>query len=415
MDNPDISLWRQRDHQFDDLPTPVKGVVREQLKLPAIYAEKLLPGPRMSVFDLVNMNLPPISSGRDAAAYSNISPTYSFFSPSPPNNDIETLKQVILPPKGLVAKLLIEAKQCWLDGAESLTLPGVSHNLPLWALNFWSDLHLIVYPARVSWGQALTWLQRDDLNLFPDQVRSTCEALATISWSGNLPALSTDRTQFTKSALLNFLSRSWLSDQEIDLMIYLLEAEVKLTLPSRSIHFVDTVLSRKILEVYDADLSGENVYDPKGTTFLHRFGAGLSKNSELAGIFHVNDNHWIAIVVDLSIQDLLYGDPAHLPINSRIVSALQWFLSKHVPSLPPDQLDNGVLPCPEQSLNIDSWSCGIYSFNGLAHYFLKYPLVENTSSPVFGDLARMATLRKIIEKCNKIVNIFLHFALELIN
>ena len=37
-------------------------------------------------------------------------------------------------------------------------------------------------------------------------------------------------------------------------MIYLLEAEVKLTLPSRSIRFVDTVLSRKILEVYDADL-----------------------------------------------------------------------------------------------------------------------------------------------------------------
>ena len=148
MDNPDISLWRQRNHQFDDLPTPVKGFVREQLKLPAIYAEKLLPGTRISVFDFVNMNLPPISSGRDAAAYSNISPTHSFFNPSPPINDIETLKQVILPPKGLVAKLLIEAKQCWLDGAESLTLPGVSHNLPLLALNFWSDLHLIVYPAR---------------------------------------------------------------------------------------------------------------------------------------------------------------------------------------------------------------------------------------------------------------------------
>ena len=220
MDNPDISLWRQRNHQLDDLPIPVKGFVREQLKLPAIYAEKLLPGPRISV-----------SSGRDAAAYSNTSPTHSF-NPSPPINDIETLKQVILPPKGLVAKLLIEAKQCWLDSAESLTLPGVSHNLPLWALNFWSDLHLIVYPARVSWEQALTWLQRDDLNLFPDQVRSTCEALTTVSWSGNLPALSTDRTQFTKSTLLNFLSRSWLSDEEIDLMIYFLEAEVKLTLPN---------------------------------------------------------------------------------------------------------------------------------------------------------------------------------------
>ena len=359
----------------------------------------------MSVFDFVNTDLPPISSGQD---YSNIPPAFSFFSPSPPINDIEILKKVILPPKGLVAKLLDQAKQCWLDGAESLTLPGVSENLPLWALHFWSDLHLIVYPAHVSWVQALNWLQRDDLNLFQDQVRTTCEALATLSWSGNLPALSPDRTQFTKSTLLKFLSRGWLSDAEIDLMIYLLEAEVKLTLPGRNIHFVDTVLSRKILEVYDADLKGENVYDPKGTTFLHRFGTGLSKNSELAGVFHVNDNHWIAIAVDISQQDLLYGDPAHMPINSRIVSALQWFLSKHVPSLTPDQLDSGVLPCPEQSFSIDTWSCGIYSFNALAHYFLKQPLVENTSSPVFGDLARMAMLRKIIEKCNTIVGLFFY-------
>jgi len=164
-------------------------------------------------------------------------------------------------------------------------------------------------------------------------------------------------------------------------------------------------LSRKILEVYDADLTGEKVYDPKGTTFLHRFGAGLSENSELAGIFHVNDNHWIEIAIDVSLQDLLYGDPAQLPINSRIVSALRWFLSQHIPSLPPDQLDDGVLPCPEQSFSIDTWSCGIYSFNGLAHHFLKYPLVQNTSSPVFGDLARMATLRKIIERCNAIVSL----------
>ncbi len=404
MDNPDISSWRQRDHQFNDLPAHVKGFVREQLKLPSIHAETLLPRPRMSVLDLVNMDLPPISSGQDA--YSNIPWTFSFFSPSQPINDIEILKQVIVPPKGLVAKLLDQAKQCWLDGAESLTLPGVSQNLPLWALQFWSDLLLIVYPARVLWEQALTWLQRDDLNLFQDQVRTTCEALATVSWSGNLPALSTDRTQFTKATLLNFLSRGWLSDEEVDLMIYLLEAEVKLTLPGRNIHFVDTVLSRKILEVYDADLTGEKIYDPKGTTFLHRFGAGLSENSELAGIFHVNDNHWIAIAIDVSLEDLLYGDPAQLPINSRIVSALRWFLSKHVPSLPPDQLDNGVLPCPKQSFSIDTWSCGIYNFNGLAHYFLKqYPLVENTSSPVFGDLARMATLRKIIERCNAIVNL----------
>jgi len=236
--------------------------------------------------------------------------------------------------------------------------------------------------------------------------RTKSKSLATLSWSGNLPAPSMNWTQFTKSTLLNFLSCGWLSYEEVDLMIHLLEAEVKLTLPTHNIHFVDTVLSRKILEVYDADLMGEKVYDPKGTTFLHCFRAGLSENSKLAGIFHVNDNHWITIAVDISLQDLLYGDPVQLPINSCIVSALWWFLSKHVPSLPLNQLNNGVLPCPKQSFSIDMWSCGIYSFNGLAHYFLKqYLLVENTSSPVFGDLTQLTMLRKIIERCNTIVSL----------
>ncbi|KIM38034.1 hypothetical protein M413DRAFT_76363 [Hebeloma cylindrosporum] len=356
----------------------------------------------MSVLDLVNMELPPISSGEDA--YSNIAWTFSFFSPSEPVNDIGMLKKVLVPPKGLIAKLLDKAKQCWLDGAESLTLPGVSEKLPLWSLHFWSDLHLIVHPARISWERALTWLQRDELKLFQDQVRATWEALAWVSWSGNLPALSTNRTQFVKSALLGFLSRGWLSDEHVDLMLYLLEAEIKLIHPRRNFHVLTTVLSRRILEVYDETQTGEKVYDPNGTTFLHRFGVGLSKNSELGGIFHVNGNHWVAIAVDITLQDLLYGDPAQLPINTRIVSALRWFLSQHVPSLQdPEELDDGVLPCPLQNFSIDSWSCGMYSFNGLAHYFLKqYPLVENTSDPVFGDLARMGMLRKIIERCNKI-------------
>lgn len=94
MDNPDFSSWRQKKHVFNDLPAHVKGHVREQLKVPTIHSETLLPNSRMSVLDLVNMDLPPISSGQDA--YSNISWTFSFFSPSEPINDIAILKKVIV-------------------------------------------------------------------------------------------------------------------------------------------------------------------------------------------------------------------------------------------------------------------------------------------------------------------------------
>jgi len=63
MDNPNISLWQQQDHQFNDLPTHVKGFVCEQLKVPTIHTETLLSSPQMSVLNLVNVDLPPISSG----------------------------------------------------------------------------------------------------------------------------------------------------------------------------------------------------------------------------------------------------------------------------------------------------------------------------------------------------------------
>ena len=100
MDNPDISSWRQKNHLFNNLPAHIKGHVREQLMVPTIHSETLFPNLRMSVLDLVNMDLPPISSGQDA--YSNISWTFSFSALPSLSMTLQFLKRSLLHPKALL-------------------------------------------------------------------------------------------------------------------------------------------------------------------------------------------------------------------------------------------------------------------------------------------------------------------------
>ena len=185
-------------------------------------------------------------------------------------------------------------------------------------------------------------------------------------------------------------------------MIYLLEKEVTNTFPSHNIKFINTILGRKILQAFEADQIGTSRYDPDGTTFLHQFGQGLSQSSELGGIFHVHGNHWVAVAIDMAQQDLAYGDPAGGSPEPRLIAALQWFLSQHIPSVPIDQLDPESMPCPGQDILEDSWSCSIFSLNALAHYFLqgRRPLLQHTGAVMVGDLACLDMLRRLLNSFN---------------
>jgi hypothetical protein len=188
-------------------------------------------------------------------------------------------------------------------------------------------------------------------------------------------------------------------------MVYLLEKEVTDTFPSRNIKFIDTILARKILQAFETDQIGTSRYDPNGTTFLHQFGQGLSRSSELAGIFHVHGNHWVAVAIDVAQEDLAYGDPAGGTPEPQLIAALRWFLSQHISSFPIDQLDLESMPCPGQDILEDSWSCGIFSLNALAHYFLqgRRPLLQHTGAVMVGDLARLDMLRRLLNSFNLMV------------
>ncbi|KAF8868896.1 hypothetical protein CPB84DRAFT_1969062 [Gymnopilus junonius] len=175
-------------------------------------------------------------------------------------------------------------------------------------------------------------------------------------------------------------------------MLYLLEREVCEVHSTQDIHFIDTVLARKILHLYSAERDGTSIYEPSGPAFWQVFGSKLTPASRIGGIFHINNNHWVAAVVNAQLEELAYGDPAGHPTNVNVEGALWWYASKHIPTLKDkDQLDFAILSCASQDIFDDWWSCGIFSYNALAHCFACHPLLTQTENPIFTDLARMTT------------------------
>lgn len=394
---PDLSQWRHSGHQFDALPESVQGDVRGQIRIPIVYSMILLPELKLSVLDFISTSLPPVCQSE--ADYPTLASNYEFFSNEIADPDtMELLSRTLVPPRRLIIQLLPQAKQRWLDGAESIRVPNEATPLPLWVLQFWSDLHLTIEPPRLAWQNAIDWLTSENLSSHAVEVQDTLNILSTLSWSGEISFTGDGRHSFPKITLARFLSREWLGDEQIDQMLYLLKKELTEALPSRNIHIVDTILTRVLIQAYLDDTSGKKPYDPSADTFLPRFGSTLTSSSEFGGMFHVRGNHWVSGAVDMIREALVYGDPTGDPADEDVVNALRWFISKHL-ALPITFLDLEAMPCPTQSVFEDWWSCGVFGHSGLSHFYRPdVPMVGSTHADT--DLARMSLLRKIVTDFN---------------
>jgi hypothetical protein len=91
-----------------------------------------------------------------------------------------------IPPSPIVKALLSQTKQSWLNGSQSIHLPGGEKHFPLWAAEFWNKIHIIM-PVWESWSQALTWLEQKEMMPFVAEIYSVLLALSTISWFGYIP------------------------------------------------------------------------------------------------------------------------------------------------------------------------------------------------------------------------------------
>ncbi|KAF9523624.1 hypothetical protein CPB83DRAFT_742704, partial [Crepidotus variabilis] len=81
----------------------------------------------------------------------------------------------------------------------------------------------------------------------------------------------------------------------------------------------------------------------------------------LGGVVNVRESHWVAFVISIEEQLILYGDSLSLS-DDTVVNALSWWISIHCEELFTVQ----QLPIGLQS---DGISCGLFAVNALSHYF----------------------------------------------
>lgn len=191
-----------------------------------------------------------------------------------------------------------------------------------------------------------------------------------------------------------FLSRTWMTDEHIDIIIATLDIEIR-QIPrpkSHNIQFIDTILARSLIKAYTEDNNGTMPFLAQGTSPLHRFGSNMTATTEIAGIFHVRGNHWVAFAVNTASKTISSGDPASQTPDPLIVASLKWLMRRFLGILEESVTVNTMLT-PIQNLAQDSWNCAIFSEQALSTYF--NPCGE-TFSPSNGDLARLSMLRRII-------------------
>jgi hypothetical protein len=132
------------------------------------------------------------------------------------------LSTLCVPPAGIIKVLLSQTKQHWLDGAQSICLPGQNTLFPLWAPFFWNEVQVIT-PIWESWCAAVLWVRQKELSHFQTEVHNTLIVLSSLTWSGHIPCAI---VTLPKTTLIQYLSCAWLSDEQIDQMLNLLQAEI---------------------------------------------------------------------------------------------------------------------------------------------------------------------------------------------
>ncbi|KAF8872812.1 ribonuclease H-like domain-containing protein [Infundibulicybe gibba] len=406
---PNYLAWQQNGHSFKNLPPDAQAFVKTQLQPTEVQYSILFPDAQASVLDLISARIPPI---HHLSSSFPIPDGHSFFTTLPPTAQLDPLYQTPVPPKGVVATLISRAKQQWLDGSQSITLPGNETYFPLWSAQFWREIQTKFYLHHTKWNSAIHWLQSDAELLShatSNDVHDTLVSLSTLSWAGSVTFSS--GLSCSKSALAPFLSREWLSDEQVDIMIATLDQELKLAMPGRNVILVDTILAQAILKAHFDDSNGTLIYCADGDSFLHRFGFQLTKSTKFGGVFHVRGNHWIAVAADLDESTLFYGDPAFNSPDVGVTTAIRWFINKHLTSIGKDKLNFKSMPITKQDFSRDSWNCAIYSINALATLFSPQTSCLIGTAPQEGDFARIAMLRRVIAQHNATVSLHMAFLL----
>jgi hypothetical protein len=99
-------------------------------------------------------------------------------------------------------------------------------------------------------------------------------------------------------------------------------------------------------------------------------------------------NHWVPIVIDFRKREILYGDSLGGSVPLRLKLVLTWWTEFH-------SGEHFAYKNLSTTIQNDSFSCGILSYNALAVHFMKGEALIAAADVVKG---RLRVLQKVIDE-----------------
>jgi hypothetical protein len=193
--------------------------------------------------------------------------------------------------------------QAWLDGAKSIMdqrfNDGTDH-LPLWTISFWKEVAWC-HEVQALWKASMLWLDREanksKNTTPPNLILEARQLLESIPWNSKMSYCNRNTTTLQ---LANFLGTVWLSDEHINMMV----EEMHVTLS----HKIKTKVQVADLS-FALEITNVREKAPNSQSYLGRVTSQVKEQllEQLYFPLHVNDNHWIAGMIDFKRRRFSFG------------------------------------------------------------------------------------------------------------
>ena len=333
------------------------------MNIPSEIQAEILPDKNLSVIDFLKFPLPAVSR-------SPITNLHAYLSPlSPTITSTNEIKNIPTPPPTVLDKLIQSPD---VASSQSVLCPHAfgltGERLPIWILDYWNQVTRI-RPVKVKWGAAEDNLQiqnktSQDTKSLINEVYNT---LACLSWSVDIKGFW---ASITSDYLTPYFTKEWFSDEQENQMLYLLQQQVGRERSGDGIDITDTFFIKKLTEVFQKK---EEYATKPAYTWIRKKGQELSTGvyETLATIANIDENHWVAVVLDFTGSRIQYGDSMGVSIDEDLEAVLTWWTHQHTGR----HFTTSYLPITRQR---DGHSCGILAWNSLAvHIFpTTYSLID---------------------------------------
>ncbi|KAJ6459147.1 hypothetical protein C8R47DRAFT_1028273 [Mycena vitilis] len=298
----DPDIWIGKGKKFPKKATQfeVHDALADVLKLPDTHTS-LIPAPDLPLPEFIQLSFPKQST---ALVFSK---PQSWFSKDPPTTAIDCLLTRPIPSLALLGDLEKAVGQAWLDGSRSIVDSRYNEGrdrLPLWGLTLWIELARVVRDQKM-WQRSGHWLTTElgkaGLESSDREALMTANSLlGTLGWDTRIQG------EWTMASLAIILTDAWLSDDHINMMMIDLSARVA----------ADPELAAKLLiaplAFSEAIKTGaaKAKYTREETPLLSKYEDHIKRKclEQLYFPVHINENHWIAGLVDFKQGLIGTGD-----------------------------------------------------------------------------------------------------------